>query len=183
MPEQQEQFQNAVFQVLEAVMFENWLRFYFITKKPDAPAGPDGETPLFLAVPEKGMERIKELYPHLLPLAEDMNGREVDFETSRRAVCTFVLDNLDGKSLPKDMTSTIFESATFQVQMQLFNAWGADAREPAGPGFSGIRGLAQAFHPVAGNAGSQGAGEQGWPCRARARPRRAKTRYIRADCF
>ena len=123
MPEQQEQFQNAVFQVLEAVMFENWLLFYFITEKPDAPAGPDGETPLFLAVPEKGMERIKELYPHLLPLAEDMNGREVDFETSRRAVCTFVLDNLDGKSLPKDMTSTIFESATFQVQMQLFNAW------------------------------------------------------------
>ena len=106
MPEQQEQFQNAVFQVLEAVMFENWLRFYFISEKP-----------------EKGMERIKELYPHLLPLAEDMNGREVDFETSRRAVCTFVLDNLDGKSLPKDMTSTIFESATFQVQMQLFNAW------------------------------------------------------------
>ena len=37
MPEQQEQFQNAVFQVLEAVMFENWLRFYFITEKPDAP--------------------------------------------------------------------------------------------------------------------------------------------------
>ena len=123
MPEQQEQFQNAVFQVLEAVMFATGRRFYFITEKPAAPAGPDGEAPLFLAVPEKGMERIKELYPHLLPLAEDMNGREVDFETSRRAVCTFVLDNLDGKSLPKDMTSTIFESATFQVQMQLFNAW------------------------------------------------------------
>ena len=40
MPEQQEQFQNAVWQVLEAVMFENWLRFYFISEKPDAPAGP-----------------------------------------------------------------------------------------------------------------------------------------------
>ncbi|WP_027719777.1 hypothetical protein [uncultured Desulfovibrio sp.] len=123
MPEQQELFQNAVWQLLEAVMFENWLRFYFISEKPDAPAEPYGETPLFLAVPDKGMERIKGLYPHLLPLAEDMNGREVDFETSRRAVCTFVLDNMDGKSMPKGMAATIFESATFQIQMQLFNAW------------------------------------------------------------
>ena len=123
MPEQQEQFQNAVFQVLEAVMFENWLRFYFITEKPEETAGPDGETPLCQAVHETGKVRMQQLSPHLLPMAEDMNGPEVDFETSRRAVCTFVLDNLDGKSLPKDMTSTIFESATFQVQMQLFNAW------------------------------------------------------------
>lgn len=67
MPEQQEQFQKSVLQVLEAVMFENWLRFYFIIEKPDAPADENGEKPLLLAVPEKGMERIKEHYPHLLP--------------------------------------------------------------------------------------------------------------------
>lgn len=135
MPEQQEQFQNAVWRVLEAVMFENWLRFYFISEKPDAPAGPDGETPLFLAVPDKGMERIRELYPHLLPLAEDINGREANFETSRRAVCTFVLDHLDGKSMPKDMAATIFESATFQIQMQLFNAWVQMHEEQLDQGF------------------------------------------------
>lgn len=135
MPEQQEQFQNAVWQVLEAVMFENWLRFYFISEKPDAPAGPDGEPPLFLAVPHKGMERIRELYPHLLPLAEDMNGREANFENSRRAVCTFVLDSLDGKSMPKDMAATIFESATFQIQMQLFNAWVQMHEEQLDQGF------------------------------------------------
>ena len=179
MPEQQEQFQNAVFQVLEAVMFENWLRFYFITEKPDAPAGPDGEAPLFLAVPEKGMERIKELYPHLLPLAEDMNGREVDFETSRRAVCTFVLDNLDGKSLPKDMTSTIFESATFQVQMQLFNAWVQMHESQLDQGFLEFA----SFSPSGGKRREPRSWRTGWPCRARARPRRAKTRYIRADCL
>lgn len=123
MPDAQDQFQNSVFQVLEAVMFENWLRFYFITEKPGAPAGPDGGTPLFLAVPDKGMERIKDLYPHLLPLAQDMNAREVDFETSRRAVCTFVLEHLDGSHIPKDAASMIFESAAFQIQMQLFNTW------------------------------------------------------------
>lgn len=123
MPEQQEQFQKSVLQVLEAVMFENWLRFYFITEKTEAPADENGEKPLLLNVPDKGMERIKELYPHLLPLAEAMNGKEVDFETSRRAVCTFVLEHLDGATLPRDAAAGIFESAAFQIQMQLFNAW------------------------------------------------------------
>ena len=123
MPQPQEDFQNAVWHVLEAVMFENWLRFYFISEKPDAPAGPDGEVPLFLAVPEKGMERIAELYPHLQPLARDMNGQELSFESSQRAVCAFVLEHLDGKLMPRDTAGSIFNSSTFQVQMQLFNAW------------------------------------------------------------
>lgn len=123
MPQLQEEFQSAVWLVLEAVMFENWLRFYFISEKPDAPEGPDGEKPLFLAIPEKGMERIAELYPHLQPLALDMNGKELSFESSQRAVCSFVLDHVDGKTMPRDTAGTIFNSSTFQVQMQLFNAW------------------------------------------------------------
>ena len=36
MPKEQEQFQQAVVSILEAVMFENWLRFYFIAEKADA---------------------------------------------------------------------------------------------------------------------------------------------------
>lgn len=123
MAKQQEQFQQSVTQVLEAVMFENWLRFYFIEERPETVAHDEGETPLFLAVPEKGMARIKDLYPHLLPLAEEMNERLVDFETSRRAVCTFVLEHLDGASMPRDTAGAIFESATFQMRLQLFNTW------------------------------------------------------------
>ena len=123
MPKAQEDFQNAVFTVLEAVMFENWLRFYFISEKPDAPLGRDGQPALFIAVPVKGMERIGELYPHLLPMADEMNGREVDFETSRRTVCNFVLVHVDGKTIPRNMAGIVFESALFQVQMQLFNTW------------------------------------------------------------
>ncbi len=123
MPKEQEQFQGSVLAVLEAVMFENWLRFYFISEKPDAEPGPDGEPPLFMAVPVKGMERIGSLYAHLLPLAEEMNGKPVDFEVSRRAVCNFVLEHVDGKVMPRDTAAMIFESATFQIQMQLFNTW------------------------------------------------------------
>ena len=128
MPEAQKEFRNAVEQALEAVMFESWLRFYFIEelpadadgKKPDAA---DAEDRLAIRVPEKGMARIRELYPNLLPLAESMNGHEVDFETSRRAVCTFVLGHLDGKTMPRDMASVVFASATFQIELQLFHTW------------------------------------------------------------
>ena len=123
MPEAQEQFQTGVAKVLEAVMFENWLRFYFITEKPDAPKGKDGQPALYIAVPVKGLERISEMFPRLLPMAEELNGQEVSFEASRRAVCNFVLAHVDGQVIARDSAAMIFESATFQVQMQLFNAW------------------------------------------------------------
>ena len=129
MPEAQKEFRNAVEQALEAVMFESWLRFYFIEELPPATDGKnpddaaDAEERLAIRVPEKGMARIRELYPNLLPLAESMNGHEVDFETSRRAVCTFVLGHLDGKTMPRDMAAVVFASATFQVELQLFHTW------------------------------------------------------------
>lgn len=122
MPEEQSQFQSAVASVLESVMFENWLRFYFISEKPEA-ASAEGEAPLFMAVPVKGMERISELYPHLLPLADEMNGKEVTFETSQRAICNHVMSHVDGKLIARDSAAMIFNSSTFQVQMQLFNTW------------------------------------------------------------
>ena len=122
MPEPQSQFQSAVAAMIESVMFENWLRFYFISEKPEA-APVDGEAPLFMAVPVKGMERIAELYPHLLPLADEMNGQEVTFEMSQRAICNFVATHVEGKSVARDSAAMIFNSSTFQVQMQLFNTW------------------------------------------------------------
>ncbi|MDR3361427.1 MAG: hypothetical protein LBO64_01025 [Desulfovibrio sp.] len=123
MPEARRQFQESVTHILEAVMFENWLRFYFIAEKSGAQADGDGRESLVLAVPDKGMERIKEKYPHLLPLAEAMNGQDLDFEASRKAVCLFVIERLDGTVMPRDSAAGIFESATFQSRMQLFNIW------------------------------------------------------------
>lgn len=150
MPETGKEFHAAVDQALEAVMFESWLRFYFIVEQPaSGPAadatpesghepgdGPGhepaqesaGET-LVIQVPEKGMERIRALYPRLAPLAEGMNGHPVDFETSRRAVCTFVLEHLDGKTMPRDMASVVFGSVLFQAGLQLFHTW-LQAHEP-----------------------------------------------------
>lgn len=112
-------FAQAVQYILEAVMFENWMRFYFITEKP----GSDNEDKLFIAVPEQGMQRMEELYPHLLPLAQALNGKEIDFETSRSAVCTYVVTEVDGKRVPRNMSDMVFDSATFQTELQLFNTW------------------------------------------------------------
>ena len=52
MPTPQEEFQNAVLRILETVMFENWIRFYFLTEKLDAPVEEGAEKPLFVAIPE-----------------------------------------------------------------------------------------------------------------------------------
>jgi len=108
-------FQQAVRQILEVIMFENWLRFYFISE----PAGGG----LALAVPEQGLARIRERYPRFMPLVEEMNGREISFELSRRAVCTFVATQHDGKDMPVNMADSVLDSAGFQLEMQLFNNW------------------------------------------------------------
>lgn len=115
-------FSAAVQQVLEAVIFENWLRFYFITEKTDSPKDTSPDE-LYLAVPEQAMQRIQELYPHLYPMALDLNAKAIDFETSRRALCTFVVTELDGKVIPNEMGAKVFDSTTFQTEMHLFNTW------------------------------------------------------------
>ncbi len=109
-------FTQSIDAVLEVVMFENWLRFYFIAEE-------DGKDALSITIPEQGVNRIKELYPHLYPLAESVNNKEVTFDSSRAAVCEHVLVEVDGKTIPKEMSNTIFDSITFQVELQLFNTW------------------------------------------------------------
>lgn len=184
MSEAPNEFRAAVQQALEAVMFESWLRFYFIEELPaagdageKAPEAPAGAERLAIRVPEKGMARIAELYPNLLPLAESMNGHEVDFETSRRAVCTFVLGHLDGKTMPRDMATVVFESATFQTELQLFHTWLQLHEAQLDQGFQefgawrglfaqwratpGARELAEKLaHAARGRADGEGAGPQ-----------------------
>jgi hypothetical protein len=108
-------FQQAVLQILELVMFENWLRFYFVSEQ-------EGGS-LTLAVPEQGITRIREQYPRFMPLVEELNGKEISFELSRQAVCTFVVTQLDGKAIPVNMADLVLDSAGFQLEMHLFNSW------------------------------------------------------------
>lgn len=127
MPAQQEEFKQGVNKILEVVMFENWLRFYFIVENEDVSKTQDVSSSaddfLRIEIPEKSMGKIKELYPDLWPIANKMNNRNVDFESSRSAVLSHVLDNMDGKQLARGMAQTVFSSSTFQTDMQLFHAW------------------------------------------------------------
>ena len=108
-------FQEAVQRILEVVMFENWLRFYFIS---DLENGSPG-----IGVPEQGIARLREQHPQFMPLLEELNGREISFDISRRAVCTFVATQLDGKAIPVNMADLVMDSDSFQLEMQLFNNW------------------------------------------------------------
>ncbi|MFV0423045.1 hypothetical protein [Oleidesulfovibrio sp.] len=109
------EFGTAVKKIAEVMMFENWLRFYFINEEEDSK--------LFIRVPEQAEERIQKDYPDVAGLLEFMNNKEITFETSRSAVCTFVATKLEGKSVRNDLTGRVFDSSVFQLQMQLFNIW------------------------------------------------------------
>ena len=122
MPEAQEKFQQAVKDVLSGVMFENWLRFYFISEV-EGEKDAEGNPKLAIVIPEKGMEKIKELYPRMLSMAEDVNGKEASFATSQSAVCTWVACEVDGKSVQQGTSQALVDSKAFQTASTLFNIW------------------------------------------------------------
>lgn len=124
MPE--DDFKDAVDAVLRVVIFENWLRFYFIKE--------DGEE-LKIELPEKALKKIAELYPFYLPLAEGLNKRPLDFAASRDAILMFALDYLDGRELPRGDVEKVFSSREFQSRLRLFHAWTQLCEEQLDQGF------------------------------------------------
>ena len=108
-------FAQSVDRVTEVVMFENWLRFYFI----------DGESEdaLYIRVPEQGMERLKKNYPQLFGLAEQLNNLRIDHQTSVREVCLFVAAEIDGVAIPEAMVQRVFSSPEFAMNVHVFSTW------------------------------------------------------------
>lgn len=107
-------FDSAVKRIAEVVMFENWLRFYFIVEEDEK---------LVLRLPGKAMEQLKKRYPSLYDLAEMLNGKEVDHATSLKEVCLFVAGGCGGKPVPEGLAEKVFESSAFQLELQLFSYW------------------------------------------------------------
>jgi hypothetical protein len=136
MAQEQIAFGKALEQVVEAVMFENWMRFYFISEKLEAPKQENGESPLFMAIPEQGMARIQELYPHLYPMAVGINGKELDFSTSQQCICSFVAEHLEGKTMSSDLANMVLNSSTLNTELQLFNTWVQAHESQLDEGFS-----------------------------------------------
>lgn len=124
MSEEKIGFKEEVKLILEVLMFENWLRFYFIKEeKIKAEDGGEEQDVLKLELPEKAINKIKELYPDLYPLAKEMNGRVIDFELSRTAVMAYVMEAIDGTKIPRGEAQRVLNSAIFQTDLQLFHTW------------------------------------------------------------
>lgn len=106
--------QQAVERIAEVVMFENWLRFYFIVEE---------DNKLLLRLPEKAMQRLNERYKTFYDLALHLNGREIDPKTSMQEVCLFVSGDFNGRPLPEYILTSVFDSPGFQAEIQLFSYW------------------------------------------------------------
>jgi len=108
------EIEAAVGRVAEVVMFENWLRFYFISEEDDK---------LFIRLPEKALEQLKQRYKAFYDLAVMLNNEEIDHQRSLKAVCMFVSGGFDGRPLPDHVVAGVFDSPKFQVELQLFSNW------------------------------------------------------------
>lgn len=106
--------QDTVDRIVKVVMFENWLRFYFIAEEGDK---------LILRLPDQSVEQIKKRYPRFLDLAERLNNGEITHENSMKEVCLFISGGFDGNPLPEEVVSRAFESHAFQMELQLFGYW------------------------------------------------------------
>lgn len=120
------EFGKAVESISEVMMFENWLRFYFIVEEGDK---------LFIRVPEQGQMRIRENHPTLFSLIEDMNDKEVTPEISRMAVCNFISSEIEANTVKAGMGGRVFDSQTFQFEMHLFGTWVQSHEEQLDKGF------------------------------------------------
>jgi len=109
------EFSKEVKSISEVLIFENWLRFYFISEEEDGK--------LFIRIPEKADMRIRENWPTLHSLAETINNKEITPETSREAVIMYISDELDGSQMKAGTAERVFSSTTFQFEMHLFGMW------------------------------------------------------------
>jgi hypothetical protein len=126
MPQDLTIFEDAIQRVVDVVMFENWLRFYFIEEHGDA---------LRISLPEKSLEQLKTRYADYYDLADRLNNRDVDHQTSMSEVCLFITNDFSARRLPEDLAARVFDSPRFMLEMQLFGSWVQSHEEQLDQGF------------------------------------------------
>ena len=104
----------ALAKIVETIMFENWLRFYFIHEADNKD--------LIIRIPEKGMSMIEKSHPQLAGLAETLNNNVITHESSMQAVCVHVAASLS-TSVPDSVVEKTFGSPEFQLEVNLFGTW------------------------------------------------------------
>ncbi|SHN50448.1 hypothetical protein [Desulfovibrio litoralis] len=122
-------FSLAVRKVFEVMVFENWLRFYFISEEQGA---------LMLRLPQEAEKKIKEHYPAFEGLLAELQDQEITHERSINAICMFIAaqQDLEKSGIPSE---SIFDSMAFQVEMQLFGSWVQSHEEQLDTTFMDLR--------------------------------------------
>ncbi|SKA83651.1 hypothetical protein SAMN02745704_01692 [Paucidesulfovibrio gracilis DSM 16080] len=101
-------------ELLRIMMFEQWIRFYFLE---------DRDGTLYVNISQEALDRIGERQADLLPLAELMNGEEITYEKCQATVCSFAGSRLDGQRFAPEVLPKAFDSKDFKVEMYMFQLW------------------------------------------------------------
>lgn len=105
---------NAVADIAEVFMFEQWLRHYFVVEK-------DGK--LLLEIPQEELKDIYEKEEHLAPLVDMFNNTEISYEKCQTTVCAFVGARYDGSKYGPEVISRAMDSKAFKIEMYVFGVW------------------------------------------------------------
>lgn len=107
-------YANAMKDIAEVFMFEQWLRHYFVVEKGDT---------LFLEIPQDDYQAIFAQEEHLAPLADMLNHTEISYEKCQVSVCAFVGTRYDGSKYGPDIVSRAMDSKAFKIEMYVFSVW------------------------------------------------------------
>lgn len=105
---------NAVADIAEVFMFEQWLRHYYVVEK-------DGK--LMLEIPQEDLKEIYEKEEHLAPLADMFINSEISYEKCQTTVCAFVGARYDGAKYGPEVISRAMDSKAFKIEMYVFGVW------------------------------------------------------------
>ena len=124
-----EHFGNGVEVLLEAVLFEQWIRFCWIVEEADG---------CLVRIPEAELAAVGESYPRFRPLLQSLNNRPVDAERS----CAAVLDygrNCLGSELDRVLASPLFQEQV--ARLHLWLARKGEELEDSRPSFAAWKAL------------------------------------------
>ncbi len=96
------------------VKFEQWVRFYFITKENDD---------LIIAPEPEHVQKIKASYPKYYDLLEAMCLIKMTPQTSQRLILDFIRDHFDGQEYTSTEIHKTLDSNDFGTEMYLFTMW------------------------------------------------------------
>jgi hypothetical protein len=105
---------NAVADIAEVFMFEQWLRHYYAVDK-------DGK--VMLDVPQDDVKAIYENEEHLAPLLDMLNNQEISYEKCQTTVCAFVGARYDGSKYGPEVIAKAMDSKAFKVELYVFGVW------------------------------------------------------------